>query len=166
MSDFTSDKAHLPYHIVPTYSFPTNVPVNIKKQRRPFILQTKQAAFIYYLAQQQYIIIIIMSSLSKTISLLAAAVAVAGGPSTAAAQRGGGRARSFLFSEKKSNDRALRSDSTAVTEVSSIVNGTSTGGPRSYIYGVLDIGGKPISRKLRRNSHHSNNCADSSSLYV
>ena len=78
-----------------------------------------------------------MSSLSKTISLIAAAAAVTG-PSTAAAQRrGGGRARSFLFNEKKSCDGALRSDSTAaIPEVASIVNGTSTGGPRSYMVGL------------------------------
>ena len=80
-----------------------------------------------------------MSSLSKTISLVAAA-AVVTGTSTAAAQRrggGGGRARSFLLSQKKSSDGALRGDSTAaVPEVASIVNGTSTGGPRKYMVGL------------------------------
>jgi len=80
-----------------------------------------------------------MSRVSRMISIVAAAAAVTG-PSTAAAQRrGGGRARSFLSSQK---DGALRSDSTAVPEVASIVNGTSTEGPRKYMVGLTVEGSR------------------------
>ncbi|KAL7454400.1 hypothetical protein ACHAWC_006041 [Mediolabrus comicus] len=83
-----------------------------------------------------------------SLSLVAVAAAVAGGPTTVAAQaqaqrrRGGGRARNFFPHHPQSDDRALRSDANpraavdAVPEVASIVNGTSTGGPRKYMVGL------------------------------
>jgi secreted trypsin-like serine protease len=93
-----------------------------------------------------------MSSLSKTISLVAAAAAVAGGPTTAAAQaqaqaqrRGRHASESFLLHHHQTDDRALRSDGDAtaaidaVPEVASIVNGTATGGPRSYMVGLTRV---------------------------
>ncbi len=91
-----------------------------------------------------------MSSLSKTISLVAAAAAVAG-PTPVGAQaqaqaqrREVGLGSGNFLPHQSSDDRALRiSDgdnddanataAAAVPEVASIVNGTSTGGPRSYM---------------------------------
>jgi hypothetical protein len=85
--------------------------------------------------------------LKKKISLVAAAAAMAGGPTTVGAQRrGGGRGRGNFFprSYQSSDDRALRIDGDAnataaidaVPDVASIVNGTATGGPRSYMVGL------------------------------
>ncbi|KAL7455586.1 hypothetical protein ACHAWC_007120 [Mediolabrus comicus] len=83
----------------------------------------------------------------KIISLVAAAAAVTG-PTTVGAQRqrrGGGHARNFFPHPHQSDDRALRSDGDAnattaatVPEVASIINGTATGGPRSYMVGLHD----------------------------
>jgi transmembrane serine protease 9 len=87
--------------------------------------------------------------LKKKISLVAAAAAMAGGPTMVGAQRrGGGRGRGNFFprSYQSSDDRALRIDGDAdanataaidaVPEVASIINGTATGGPRSYMVGL------------------------------
>jgi secreted trypsin-like serine protease len=103
-----------------------------------------------------------MDRLPKKISLLAAAAAVAGGgPTTVGAQaqkrrqrqRGGGRGNFLQHHphQHQSDDRALRSDANAtaaidaVPEVASIVNGTATGGPRSYMVGLhSQLSQKPV----------------------
>jgi trypsin len=84
-----------------------------------------------------------MDRLPKKISLVAAAAAVAGGPTTVAqAQRLGRASENFLPRHHQTDGRALRSDANAtaaidaVPDVESIVNGTATGGPRSYMVGL------------------------------
>ena len=93
--------------------------------------------------------------LKKKISLVAA-VAGAAGPTTttvgaqaqAQAQRLGRASENFLPRHPQSDDRALRSDANAIAaidavpEVESIVNGTATGGPRSYMVGLTVEGSR------------------------
>jgi secreted trypsin-like serine protease len=92
-----------------------------------------------------YIFTIIMNRLlKKKISLVAAVAAVTGPTMVGAQRRGGGRGNFFPRSYQSSDDRALRIDGDAnataaidaVPEVASIVNGTATGGPRSYMVGL------------------------------
>jgi secreted trypsin-like serine protease len=102
-----------------------------------------------------YIFTIIMNRLLKKKISLVAAVAVVTGPTMVGArarrqrqrQRGGGGRGNFFPHhphQHQSDDRALRADGDAnataaidaVPEVASIVNGTATGGPRSYMVGL------------------------------
>jgi secreted trypsin-like serine protease len=107
---------------------------------------------IFFSTCSVHLFTIIMNILlKKKVSLVAvAAAAVAGGPTTVGAQRqrrGGGHARNFFPHyphSYPSDDRALKSDGDAnataaidaVPDVASIINGTATGGPRSYMVGL------------------------------